>query len=146
VAFAALGAGLPEVEVLDGDGCAAVLLRDPDQRGDGGAEPPVALGGGESVEFEGDGVRVPGGVAVRQHDQGGEVAVVEVGGEHRSAPQVPQGGRRAGADPPRRRQVPAAPPRVERDVVTHRSGLGLRGDLPATVRKAGLAVQPVPAS
>jgi hypothetical protein len=86
--FASQLAGVGKVQVLDGDRRAPAGAGDADEGGDRGAEPAVALGGGQVVEVEGYRNRRPGGVPVGGDDPGGEVPVVEVHGQHRPGPQV----------------------------------------------------------
>ena len=52
VAFASLGAGRGEVEVLDHDGPGAVLPRGGDEGADGGPQPPVPGGGGQPGQVQ----------------------------------------------------------------------------------------------
>ena len=54
VPLASLLPGLSEVQVLDHDRPAAALAGQPDQRGDGRAQPPVALAGGQPRQHDRD--------------------------------------------------------------------------------------------
>jgi len=71
-------AGVGEVEVLDGQGTAAVRVGEPEQLGDRGAEPAIAGAGGLPVEVERDRVGLAEWVAGGVEDPGGEVVSVEV--------------------------------------------------------------------
>ena len=78
MAFASLGAGLGEVQVLDDDGPGAVGLGGGDEAGDGGSQVPVASGGGQPCQVQADGGRGAKDVAVGRDDGGREVAMVDV--------------------------------------------------------------------
>jgi hypothetical protein len=141
VPFPALGPRLGEVEVLDGDRAAPVLAGQADQFADRGAEPAVALGGGQSRQLQRDGDRRALRVPVRRDDPRGDVAVVQVGREERRLPQVIQRRCRAGRRLPRPGQVPAAFGRIERDVVPDGTG---RGAWCSGARLPGLMLWPAP--
>jgi hypothetical protein len=143
--FASFGAGFGEVEVLDDDGAGAAGLRGGDQGADRSAQTPVAGGGRQPGQAEGNGSRGTENVAVRRDDRGGEVTVVDVDSHHRVGPQLAQGrdGRR---DPlPGRVQIPATAGRVAADVVADGAAGGLGGDLIAAVGERDRAGQPVAA-
>ena len=95
--LAALLAGLSKVQVLDHDRPAAAQAGEPDQGADGGAEPPVALGGGQPGQHQRDGHRRPGRVPVRGQDPRGQVTVVQVGGKDRGPRNSSRDGAGAGA-------------------------------------------------
>ena len=143
--LASLLAGLSEVQVLDHDRPAAALAGQPDQRGDGRAQPPVALRSRQSRQHHRDRHRRPGRVPVRGHHPPGQMPVVQVDRQHRGLAQVRQRGGRHRTGAPGRVEVPALPCRIIGDVVADRAGCGLRGDIIAPVSEGNRARQPVPA-
>jgi len=88
VALVSLLAGAGEVKVFDRDRPAAVLAGNSGQLGDGGAQPPVALRGGQPRQDERDRHGRPGRVPVRGDHPRVEVAAVQVDREDRGLAQV----------------------------------------------------------
>src|SRR6185437_15942624 len=88
--FPSFGAGLGEVQVFDDDGAGAVVYGGGDKARDRGSQVPVAGGGRQPRQAEGDRGRGAQDVAVRGEDGGVEVAVIDVDGHHRVPPQVIQ--------------------------------------------------------
>src|SRR5271157_4535670 len=143
--FAAFGAGVGEVQVLDDDGAGTAALRGGDEGGDGGPQPPVAGAGGQPGEAEGDGGRDAEDVAVGRDGGGREVPVVDIDRHDRMLAQFVQGrdGCRGGL--PARVDVPAITRRVVADVIADRAAGRLGGDLVTTVGERDGSRQPVPA-
>ena len=90
VPFAALVPGLGEVDVLDHDRAGAVLAGGSDEAADGGAEPPVADGGGQPGQLQRHRERQAEHIPVGRDHSDPKVAGVQVDGHHRVAPQFRQ--------------------------------------------------------
>jgi hypothetical protein len=93
--FAALVPGLGEVEVLDHDGPRPVLAGGGDQAADRGPQPAVAGGGGPPGQLQRHRERHAEHVPVGCDDGDGQVPGVQVDGDDREPPQLPQRGDRA---------------------------------------------------
>ena len=114
--------GVRKVKVLHHDRGARRVLSVVEQGGDGGTDPPIALGCGQPRRLHRDRHRLPERVAGRVEHAGSEVIGVEIHGQHPAVSQFLQRRqRRAAALFPRGVQIPAVPPWVEPDVVAHRA-------------------------
>ena len=86
--LAALCALLGEVEVLDHDRREVVGRGQAHQLGDGRPQPPIAGGGSQAGQFEGDRDRAAHWVARRIDHHGSEVPSVDIDGQHRVPAQL----------------------------------------------------------
>jgi hypothetical protein len=145
VAFPAFGPGLVEVEILDDHRLAGRRLGQSDQGGDGPPEPSIPGRGGQPSQVQRHRHRRPHRVAGRVDDHGGEVAGIDVDGQHRVAAQLLERRHLGGRRLPGGVEIPAAPFRLEGDVVADRAGCRLGGHLIAPVGESDGDGQPVAA-
>ncbi len=143
--FAALLAGVGEVEVLDHYSFGVVFGRGGQDPADRRAQPPVASAGGQARQRQLDSARCAERIAVGGNNDHIQMGVVDVDGHHRMLAQFVQRRRNHRGAFPGGIQIPAARYWFMADVVAHRPSGRLGGDLITAIGEADRARQPVTA-